>query len=972
MKKLLFLLSAIVLSTVLSGQWKQSVTLSQDGILQESRVFSLDVKYLSDQVKNAHETGQYSRPVVIKVPISDGKIERFEVFSSPVVSATLAKKYKLGSYVGRGIDDPSKYLRFSFTNGKFQSMILHGTEMEFIEPIDAKGNLYKIIRKANVASPLGFICSTEESPLEKKQLQKLISKPKPMALRNVYANMAQVSDRKFRKLRLAVSVTGEYTQYFGGTVQSALAAINASLTRVNGVFEKELALQLILQDFPQLIFTDPTTDPYSDAAEGVNGAWSFEIQNTLTSTIGNGAYDIGHLFGASGSGGNAGCIGCVCRDDSAETNDLNKGAAFTSPADGKPEGYSFDIDFVTHEMGHQLGAHHTFSYVLEDAGRNVEPGSGSTIMGYAGITGSTTDVQTNSDDYFHIRSIQEILDVLKTTSCDEELPINNTAPSITPLQDYTIPKSTAFVLDAHASDAEGDALTYSWEQVDNAEVSVNNSNLGKNATGALFRSMPPSEISKRYLPRLTTVLDGQLKSAKDWEAAPEISRKLQFAVTVRDQHLQYPQMSMAEQTISVGDDGPFEFRMAPNIYTKVPTTVSWEVANTADAPYNVSNVKIDYTTDNGLNWILLTNSTPNDGKENFQFPEGLFGKSVKLRISAIGNVFYAVSPEMKVTGQPQLCDASAPQNLRINNVTANSALVLWSEVQGNQYSIRFKKALSTIWTLLTSDENIISLSGLDDDNSYEVQVAAICSGRVGQYSASQTFKTSSKLAYCNLASANSRYEFISNVTLAGMGNDSRSSSYSDFTETPATYIYLKKGERYSLSVSKSWSLDKYDEAVTAWIDYNRDGTFSDSEKIMATALDQKSPVGVSFTVPKEAYTGDKPVRLRVVLTDQAKVDSACGQYDFGEVEDYNVFIEDPAKTLERQQIILYPNPVHQRLFIGNAEDGMIYEIYNMAGQLVKKGTLENEVVDVASLSTGIFVINLTWSNGKFSSKFIKK
>ncbi len=194
------------------------------------------------------------------------------------------------------------------------------------------------------------------------------------------------------------------------------------MTRVNGVFEKDFALHLNVQDLPGLIFFNAATDPYSDAADMDN--WNVELQQTLTNTpgVGNDAYDIGHLFGASGGGGNAGCIGCVCINP-ASADDTAKGSGFTSPANGQPEGDAFDIDYVAHEMGHQLGANHTFSHGLESSGVNVEPGSGSSIMGYAGITGPNTDVQANSDAYFHNVSIRQVQTNLLEKTCDVETPL---------------------------------------------------------------------------------------------------------------------------------------------------------------------------------------------------------------------------------------------------------------------------------------------------------------------------------------------------------------------------------------------------------------------------------------------------------------------------------------------------------------------------------------------------------------------
>jgi hypothetical protein len=222
---------------------------------------------------------------------------------------------------------------------------------------------------------LPFACNT----VDQEVAQGILNNP---------AVVNRASNLSYKTMRLALSCVGEYGAYFGGTVAGALGGMNATMTRVNGVMEKDLALHLnIIANNNLVVFTNAGTDPYSNGATGSGGTWNAELQNTLTSVIGDANYDIGHLFGASGGGGNAGCIGCVCVDG-------NKGSAFTSPSNNIPAGDTFDIDYVVHEMGHQLGGTHSFSHQSEGSGTNVEPGSGSSIMGYAGIT--SYDVQNNS------------------------------------------------------------------------------------------------------------------------------------------------------------------------------------------------------------------------------------------------------------------------------------------------------------------------------------------------------------------------------------------------------------------------------------------------------------------------------------------------------------------------------------------------------------------------------------------------
>jgi hypothetical protein len=142
------------------------------------------------------------------------------------------------------------------------------------------------------------------------------------------------NNQSFKTFRLALSCTAEYTTFYGGTVAAALAGMNATMTRVNAIFNNDLAVKLVLIPNNNLIiYTDAATDPYSAAATGAEGAWSQELQTNLTNTIGNANYDIGHLFGASGRGGNAGCIGCICINPTT-LNPLQKGSGFTSPSDG--------------------------------------------------------------------------------------------------------------------------------------------------------------------------------------------------------------------------------------------------------------------------------------------------------------------------------------------------------------------------------------------------------------------------------------------------------------------------------------------------------------------------------------------------------------------------------------------------------------------------------------------------------------
>jgi hypothetical protein len=654
----LFLILLSFCSIIANAQW--SKTKADASIIKKndnSVYYKLDLNQIKMQLLSAKKVDEIGNPVTIEIPNSDGKLERFAVSSFPVMDEAMAKQYQLGSYVGTGIDDPTKYIRFSVGPNDFQSMMISNGKTEFIEPSNIAKTIYSLHSKSN-KNGHSFVCNTLENPETTARIQKLMDN----------SVTQKANNQKYHTLRLAMAVTGEYTTYFGGTT-GALTQINATLTRVNGVFEQEFNLHLNLISAPNLIFTSGLTDPFSAASQMCK--WNNELMNVLhggTYGVTDADYDIGHLFGASGGGGNAGCIGCIGSNDVTTTTytassggcgyaytspDNYKGSGFTSPADAIPMGDTFDIDYVAHEMGHQLGGNHTYSF-NEGTTVTVEPGSGSTIMGYAGITGANTDVQSNSDPYFHSVSIDQVQAVLAATTVDTETTIANNTPVVTAMPtSYTIPKSTAFVLTGVATDPDSDPLTYCWEQVD--KINLANgvgkasgtgdgaSAIGAASSGGSFRSWSPVSNPTRYFPKLATVLGGAVKNVNDFEATSSVARTTNFRFTVRDNKpAGQAQTAFANQTIVIGSAAAFTVSPASG-NAGSPVTITWVVSGTTASPYNATNVKIDYTNDNGTTWNVLSSSTANSGTASVTFPSALGASTPYVRVSAIGNVFYAVN-----------------------------------------------------------------------------------------------------------------------------------------------------------------------------------------------------------------------------------------------------------------------------------------------------------------------------------------
>lgn len=566
----------------------------------------------------------------IQLPTSDGKIEEFIIWESSNFDPKLQEQYPLiQSFTGKGITDPSATIYLSSAPNGLQTMVLrkdHPTE--FLEPIKGSTNhyaLYRSDKKDKNNRPL--LCTTEEKNIAHKIVNKSAA--------------IKVSDRKFRTFRLALSCTGEYAAVFGGTKAGALAAMNATMTRVNGIFNKDLALKLVLiANNESVIYTDAAADPYTTVVNNnAPSSWNQELQNTLNAVIGSANYDIGHLFGASGGGGNAGCIGCVC--------DSGKGSAYTSPANGRPEGDTFDIDFVAHEMGHQLGANHTFSHELEGTGVNVEPGSGSTIMSYAGIT-DDYDVQKNADDYFAFASINQIQLNLANKTCPTSTALTSDLFTVNGGNDFIIPKSTPFVLKGTVSGTSTAAYTYVWEQNDAASSSSGANSIADptKLDGPLFRSIKPTSSLSRYFPNLNQILSNQLTST--WESAPSIGRTLNFVFTARNNAAQGSGQTASDAVIVTTSNtiGPFEVTSQNTkdlSWTQgTNETITWNV-NGSNTLAGATNVNIKLSTDGGLTYptTLIANTT-NDGTETIQVPN-VQSVNCRIMIEPTNSIFYAVN-----------------------------------------------------------------------------------------------------------------------------------------------------------------------------------------------------------------------------------------------------------------------------------------------------------------------------------------
>ncbi|WP_286926147.1 reprolysin-like metallopeptidase [Flavobacterium sp. UBA4197] len=609
---------------------------------QKFELFSLDLAALKTKLQTAplRDNSNGNSNVVISFPNPQGNLDSYRIFESPVMDAALAAKYPgIKSYIGKGIEDPTATINFTVTLFGLHTMTLSAkTGTSYIDTYTKDLNNYIVYSRDGLTTNRTFSCMIEDD--HEQVSGKMIQD----------ASLALASDGKYRVFRLAMACTIEYAAYHvnaaglsTGTLAqkkaAVLAAMNVTMNRVNGLYERDMAMHMnLVANNDLIIFIDSDNFTNDNANTLIN-----ESQTVIDANIGLSNYDIGHTVSTGGGG--------LAQLNSPCTN--NKARGITgSPA---PVGDPYDIDYVAHEMGHQFGATHTFNGIggncttsTRSNATAVEPGSGNTIMGYAGICPGV-DVQNNSDAHFHAVSIAQMQTFVNGAgSCAVTTNNGNAAPVVNAGADYTIPYGTAFILKGSATDTAGESLTYCWEQTD-TQISTQPP-VATATTGPNFRSFPPSSNPNRYMPRFQDVLAGNL--VPTWEVVPNAARTMNFALTVRDNKTPNGgQTNRDNMVVTFANTGPFRITSpstADVSWTQGSSqTVTWDVAGTTANGINTANVNILLSTDDGATFTTLVANTPNDGSQVITVPN-VASPKCRVMVEAVGNIFYALSKNIAI------------------------------------------------------------------------------------------------------------------------------------------------------------------------------------------------------------------------------------------------------------------------------------------------------------------------------------
>lgn len=540
---------------------------------------------------------------ILELPLPNDEFVRVEVFDEDLLSKEIQERYPdTHAWKVIGVDYPSISGRIDITANGFHGMLtLENGDTVYIDPEgENNSGLYSSFSKQTNVDHF-----KTEFNCEVHDIEPLFGSHKhsPFASKVI---AAAAPSKNLITYRLALAGTAEYTKSQGGTSASAYASMITTINRVNEIYQRDLGIKLQLVSDESIVYNSSSSDPYTN-----NSALSLVSENieNLNKIIGVENYDIGHVF-AQGSLGGLSFAASICQEH------FKAGGVTGTPT---PNGETFSVEYVAHEIGHQLGATHTFNSQQRSCGGNnrvqrtaVEPGSGSTIMSYSGLCG-TDNIQTVSDAVFHWASINQITEYTSNatdSSCGIRTSTNHEDLTVDAQQDLDIPANTPFMLKGSKSGG----VSYSWDQIDTGAASAVTEDLGENA---IIRSLLPSSEPSRYIPSLQNLFEG---TASVGETLPKTNRELNFAFSARGVK---GGLDTDFKKISVTDTGAsfkvLSHSFAQSLQQEQETSIEWDVAGTDLPPINCQHVDIQLIRQNGVKNILIAN-TPNDGYENTVIP----------------------------------------------------------------------------------------------------------------------------------------------------------------------------------------------------------------------------------------------------------------------------------------------------------------------------------------------------------------
>lgn len=325
-----------------------------------------------------------------------------------------------------------------------------------------------------------------------------------------------------------------------------------------------------------------------------------------------------------------------------------------------------------------------------------------------------------------------------------------------------------------------------------------------------------------------------------------------------------------------------------------------------------------------------------------------------------------------------------PAEMSVISTDTNSANITWDDVlAAESYTIIATDAEGNALNFEGIQTIPYTLGGLNPCTEYTLTIASNCPDNTDE---TQDFIVHTSgcdectdLQYCSVI-ADSDAEHIALVQVGDINRSSGSDNGYVLVEDQTTILHA--GSTYTMTCAPGYQGSAYNENFRAWIDYNSDGFLNEATELV---FDSPNPgttsVSQSFTVPASIAPG--VVRLRVAMIysppSSPQEPSPCGQWQYGEIEDYCVLL-DPTVSVEEvnsSAISIYPNPAADYLRIALSPDlttkRSFYEIMNIHGAVVSQGFFsQSEAIDIRDLPSGTYAIRVRGNARFFSAIFIRE
>ena len=620
---------------------------------KDYRVFTLDQQKMLSFLSNL--STDYDQGQTIMLPTPDNKYRAFHVWKTPIMEEGLAAQHpEIQTFTAVAEDDQNVTAKLDYTLYGFRALVYDGNSSFMIDPYsdNADGFYISFYKNDFIAESRNHACEVGMHPdlnlFPSDNATETVLGKGPRDLARTHGNLRRV-------YRLAISCTGEYAQNAvgpGATKAQTLNKIISTVNRVNGIYEAEISVSMkIISANSDVVYVNPATDPYTCNTN--LGCLINEVQTNITAVIGDQNYDLGHIVCTAGGG--LAQLRAACAGGKA------RGTSTSSGPD--------DFSTMLHEMGHQLGANHTFSANTGGCNGNgneptaYEAGAGISTMSYAGLCDPNN--VGGEQNFFHVNSLNEITTYLSGTggTCGVSSP--GTAPiSLAALTDsFYIPKNTPFELTAPkaTSTQPNAAITYSWEQYDLGNFGGTEANNGSATEGPIVKCYLPDTSRTRSYPSYDRITSGEYGTgaASAGQRLPTVARTVRFKLVARSKFQGWGTFNYIDSVVRLKVDaasGDFRVTSQATPETWEPFTqkrIEWSVGGTDQDSVKCKWVNIYLSRDNGKTFpYLLVSNAPNTGAYNVTVPN-VFTTQGRVKVKGTGNVFFDINKgEITLNGDP--------------------------------------------------------------------------------------------------------------------------------------------------------------------------------------------------------------------------------------------------------------------------------------------------------------------------------